>query len=83
MALVTEADVALVAGIEAQAQEIMGSAAVLVSLMTGVSRRIDLDSPLNADTDFAEIVAIYTPLYDANLSALKALVEALPRWEIA
>ena len=81
MAIVTETDVATIANIETQCREAMGRSGGLATLMHEVYDRVRLDRPLNDGTDFSDIVAKYTPLYDARLSALKAIVEALPRWD--
>ena len=80
MATVTQADVDFVAQTK-QDFDAVGSAAYQIStILEQVFKRIRLDEDLNAGTDFADIVAIYQPTYDAALANLKTLVRALPRW---
>lgn len=82
MATVTQADVEFVT-VTKQDFDALGSAAYKISgIMEQVFGRIRLDEDLNASTDFADITAIYLPKYDEALEDLKALAEALPRWDL-
>ena len=80
MATVTEENVTTIVDMEAQVREVMVGAGQLATFLHEVFDHIRLDYPLNDGTDWDEMVTKYVPLYDAELIALKALVEALPRW---
>lgn len=80
MALVTQADVDQVAGFRNQIAGVRVQAGHIEDLLGDVLERIDMNEDMNDNTDFATIVTKYQPRYDAKLTSLKALAEALPRW---
>lgn len=83
MAIVTEENVTTIVEIEAQAREVMVSAGNLATFLHQVFDQVRLDQDLNEGRDWDEMVTKYIPLYDAKLAELKAIVEALPRWDLA
>ncbi len=81
MATVTETDVTTIVDMEAQVREVMVGAGKLATFVHQVFDQVRLDQDLNEGRDWDAMVTKYVPLYDAKLTALKALVEALPRWD--
>lgn len=81
MAIVTEANVTTIADTEAQVREVMVSGGALATFLHQVFDQVRLDQELNEGRDWDEMVTAYVPIYDAKLSELKVLVEALPRWD--
>jgi hypothetical protein len=76
--MVTAEQHAIVVGILDTVTTLQEKCRALERLMSKVRRRTDPDEPLNADANWEQIVARYTPLYQAARAAMVVALAEVP-----